>query len=104
MMRKSVISRVLLPGLALACFSLGAPASGADPEPRIEGEVEWFSPIKGYGMIKPSTEADREKSVFIHISEVQRAGFKTLEEGQCIRFTPYRLEKGDIIALQPSGC
>lgn len=44
-----------------------------------KGTVKWFNPTKGYGFIKPTTG---EKDVFVHISAVERAGLRSLDEGQ----------------------
>jgi cold shock protein len=48
-----------------------------------KGTVKWFNPTKGYGFIKP---ADGEKDVFVHISAVERAGLRTLNEGQTVEY------------------
>jgi CspA family cold shock protein len=48
-----------------------------------KGTVKWFNPTKGYGFITP---ASGEKDVFVHISAVERAGLRTLNEGQAIEF------------------
>ncbi len=47
------------------------------------GTVKWFNPAKGFGFIVPS---DGSKDVFVHISAVQRAGLKSLDEGQKISY------------------
>lgn len=47
------------------------------------GTVKWFNPQKGYGFIVPD---DSGKDVFVHISAVEQAGLKTLEEGQKLEF------------------
>lgn len=49
----------------------------------MQGEVKWFNPTKGYGFIKPE---DNEKDVFVHISAVQAADLRTLDEGQKVSF------------------
>ena len=48
-----------------------------------QGTVKWFNPTKGYGFIAPDTGG---KDVFVHISAVQKAGFRTLNEGQKLGF------------------
>ncbi len=48
----------------------------------MQGKVKWFNPEKGYGFI----EVDEGKDVFVHYSEIQEEGFKTLEEGQEVEF------------------
>jgi CspA family cold shock protein len=48
-----------------------------------KGTVKWFNPTKGYGFIAPDTGG---KDVFVHISAVQKAGLRSLSEGQKIGF------------------
>ncbi len=47
------------------------------------GTVKWFNPIKGYGFIQPN---DGSRDAFVHISAVERAGLKSLREGQKVEF------------------
>jgi cold shock protein len=47
------------------------------------GTVKWFNPTKGYGFIQPQGGG---KDVFVHISAVERAGLRGLNEGQVIDF------------------
>lgn len=47
------------------------------------GTVKWFNPEKGYGFIVPD---DGGKDVFVHITAVEAAGLKTLDEGQKVEF------------------
>jgi len=47
------------------------------------GTVKWFNPIKGYGFI---TNDSGSGDVFIHISEVEKAGLQQLNDGQNIKF------------------
>ena len=43
-----------------------------------KGTVKWFNPTKGYGFVAPESGG---KDVFVHISAVQKAGLRTLNEG-----------------------
>jgi len=47
------------------------------------GTVKWFNEQKGYGFIQPD---NGQKDVFVHISAVERAGLRTLKEGQKVTF------------------
>jgi CspA family cold shock protein len=47
------------------------------------GTVKWFNTTKGYGFIQPD---DGSRDVFVHISEVQRAGMVTLQDGEKLSF------------------
>ena len=47
-----------------------------------EGTVKWFNPDKGYGFI----EREGGDDLFVHFSEIQVEGFKTLDEGQAVSF------------------
>jgi cold shock protein len=48
-----------------------------------KGTVKWFNPTKGYGFIKPT---NGDKDVFVHISAVERAGLRSLNEGQEVEY------------------
>ena len=47
------------------------------------GTVKWFNSTKGFGFIQPE---DGGKDVFVHISAVERAGLRGLNEGQQIQY------------------
>jgi CspA family cold shock protein len=47
------------------------------------GTVKWFNPTKGFGFIQPD---DGGSDVFVHISAVEQAGFKSLDEGQKVSY------------------
>jgi CspA family cold shock protein len=47
------------------------------------GTVKWFNATKGFGFIQPE---DGGKDVFVHISAVERAGLRGLNEGQQVSF------------------
>ena len=51
------------------------------------GTVKWFNETKGYGFIQPN---EGGADVFVHISAVERAGLRSLSEGQQVT---YELER-----------
>ncbi|AZA10165.1 putative cold shock protein A [Corynebacterium pseudopelargi] len=48
-----------------------------------QGTVKWFNAEKGFGFIAPE---DGSADVFVHYSEIQGNGFRTLEENQRVEF------------------
>ena len=56
-----------------------------------QGVVKWFNDKKGFGFIEPSTGG---KDLFVHMSEIQMEGFKTLREGQSVEYQEGSGEKG----------
>lgn len=59
------------------------------------GTVKWFNTTKGYGFIQPD---DGGKDVFVHISAVERAGLRGLNEGQKVTYQ-MKEERGKIAAV-----
>ena len=61
-----------------------------------KGKVKWFNPAKGYGFIEQDGGGS---DVFVHISEVENAGLRTLSENQSVS---YEIEnnKGKESAIQ----
>ena len=47
------------------------------------GTVKWFNPTKGFGFIQPDAGGN---DVFVHISAVERAGLRTLNDNQKITY------------------
>ena len=64
------------------------------------GTVKWFNAIKGFGFIMPS---DGGKDVFVHITAVQAAGLRGLNEGQKVTYEVV-MERGKAAAtnLKPA--
>ncbi len=48
-----------------------------------QGTVKWFNGEKGFGFIAPN---DGSADLFVHYSEIQSNGFRTLEENQPVEF------------------
>lgn len=47
------------------------------------GVVKWFNATKGFGFIQPS---DGGNDIFVHISAVERAGLRGLQDGQAVGY------------------
>jgi CspA family cold shock protein len=60
----------------------GAVMSAEDTS-HMRGTVKWFNATKGYGFIAPEGSS---KDVFVHVTEVQKAGLTGLNEGEPIEF------------------
>ena len=58
-----------------------------------EGTVKWFDAKKGYGFVSNVSD---DKDYFVHFSEIQTDGFKTLEEGQRVEFEIGEGTKGPV--------
>ena len=56
-----------------------------------QGTVKWFNDSKGFGFIEPS---EGGKDLFVHMSEIQMDGFKTLKDGQSVDYEEGSGEKG----------
>jgi len=54
------------------------------------GTVKWFNSTKGFGFI----ERSNNKDVFVHYSEINATGYRSLEEGQRVEFTVVDGPKG----------
>lgn len=49
----------------------------------MQGSVKWFSDKLGYGFIVCE---DLDRDVFVHFSEIQMEGYKSLKEGDLVQF------------------
>ena len=56
-----------------------------------KGVVKWFNPKKGYGFIT----SEDGKEIFVHFSSLQGEGYKTLREGDEVKFEITQGEKGE---------
>ena len=56
----------------------------------MEGSVKWFNESKGFGFIRQ----DDGQDVFVHYSGIKGGGFKSLTEGQRVRFDVETSPKG----------
>ncbi|MGL6024220.1 MAG: cold-shock protein [Cetobacterium sp.] len=56
----------------------------------MKGTVKWFNQEKGFGFIT----GEDGKDVFAHFSQIQKEGFKTLNEGEQVTFDVSEGDKG----------
>ena len=56
----------------------------------MQGKVKWFNQDKGFGFIVGSDNQE----YFVHYTQIQIVGFKTLDEGSLVEFEPIEIEKG----------
>ena len=61
----------------------GGGRPSGDPAGSGTGTVKWFNPTKGFGFIQPD---DGGQDVFVHISAVEQAGLRGLNEGQQVAY------------------
>ncbi|MBR0658688.1 cold-shock protein [Neoroseomonas oryzicola] len=59
------------------------------------GTVKWFNPAKGYGFIQPN---DGSKDIFLHVSDVERAGIESPKEGQKLEYEIQQGQQGKVSA------
>lgn len=57
---------------------------------RVKGTVKWFNSEKGYGFITQESGAD----LFVHYSEIQSGGYRSLNEGDKVEFEVTQGKKG----------
>ena len=57
---------------------------------RQSGTVKWFNDAKGFGFITPESGED----LFVHFRSIQGSGFKSLTEGQQVKFELQQGPKG----------
>ena len=60
-------------------------------EKKLNGTVKWFNNAKGYGFIK---REDKEKDIFVHLSDVQNSGLKHLKKDDKLIFEVNYSDKG----------
>ena len=62
---------------------------------KLDGEVLWFDPKRGYGFIGWELDSEKQKDLFVHFSDIACEGFKTLYKGQKVSFGLGTNKRGD---------
>ena len=57
------------------------------------GTVKWFNAEKGFGFITPD-ENSGGKDLFVHQTDIESSGFRSLDEGQKVEFESESSSKG----------
>ena len=57
---------------------------------KTQGQVKWFDSRKGFGFI----EVEGQKDVFVHFSEIQYEGYKSLRDGEKVEFEIHDSDNG----------
>jgi len=55
------------------------------------GKVKWFNDKKGFGFI---TDPEVDGDIFVHFSQIEDQGFRTLKEGEEVEYELYHDDKG----------
>ena len=55
------------------------------------GVVKWFNKDKGFGFINKEND---QTDIFVHYSQIQQKGFKSLETGDSVSFIMFETENG----------
>lgn len=70
---------------------------------KIAGKVKWFDDQKGYGFIV----GDDHKEYFLHYSQIEMEGHKTVEKGASVFFEESMSDKGlqalSVVAVNPEA-
>lgn len=57
---------------------------------KVEGEVKWFDPRKGFGFVVGPEGQD----IFVHFSVIEGDGFRVLKDGSTVEYDAERTDKG----------
>ena len=69
----------------------------------MESRVKWFNNEKGYGFIEYNEALD----IFVHYSQIEKQGFKTLNQGDYVSFklieTPKGLQAKEVTTIETTA-
>lgn len=57
----------------------------------VSGKVKWFNAERGFGFINIEND---DRDIFVHYSEIQEKGFRTLKDGQEVEFELINSDRG----------
>eukprot|EP00210_Caulerpa_lentillifera_P009395 g8957.t1 len=67
---------------------------------RVRGVVKWFNSVKGFGFITPDSGGE---DLFVHQTNIQAQGFRSLREGESVEFEIARGQDGRTRAVNVTG-
>jgi CspA family cold shock protein len=73
------------------CIELHSFGKKKEVKSMTQGTVKWFNAEKGFGFISPDGGA---QDVFVHHSEIQSEGYRSLDENQRVQFEIAQGAKG----------
>ncbi len=66
----------------------------------MQGKVKWFNSEKGFGFI----EQEGGKDIFVHYSQINQEGYKSLNEGDLVEFEIFESDRGiqakDVVKIE----
>lgn len=90
----SLIVSLLLPSRRRRPRVSGTMVETDTEDGRERGSVKWFNMKKGFGFITWERDNGAEEDVFVHFRSINGDGYRTLTEGQRVKFTVVKGEKG----------
>lgn len=64
------------------------------------GKIVWFNPDLGFGFIEWNKEGKKQKDMFVHYSDLQKEGFKTINGGVEVQFKVGKNLRGEDKAVE----
>lgn len=90
----SLMASLLMPGRRRRPRISGTVVESDTDDGRERGSVKWFNMKKGFGFITWERSNGVEEDVFVHFRSINGDGYRTLTEGQRVKFTVVKGDKG----------